>query len=202
MVRERRNRSGIGAVVAAVIVCLAAAPALGAGTGKESTFWDLGPPIIALIIFAILLAVLGKWAWGPIVQQLKRREEDIADTIRRTEVDQTKAAELAESAERDVAEAKQQAQGILVETRKNALQVRDDLLRVAREEAEQTVDGARTEIEQARREAVQDMREDTARLAGQIAAQVLAEQLDADDQKRILADAMKAIGRSAAEEGA
>ena len=78
----------------------------------------------------------------------------------------------------------------------------EDLLRAAREKAEQVVDAARTEIEQARREAMQDMREDTARLAGEIAAQVLAEQLDADDRKRIMADAMKAIGRSAAEEGA
>ena len=44
-------------------------------------FGTLGQAGASLFIFAVLLFILGKWAWKPIISQLEQREKSIADTI-------------------------------------------------------------------------------------------------------------------------
>jgi len=130
---------------------LPVAPALGAEGGPN--VGDIGQAVAAILIFLLLLAVLGRWAWKPIVHQLHSREESIARAINDAQRRDQESQELLklyrnrlDCAEAEVAE-------ILASGRKEAAVARDQILQAASDEARKSASAARQEIDQARRDA-------------------------------------------------
>ena len=93
-----KNRWLAAAAYAACVLlgCASAMAAEGEG-GASSGAGDLGQAIATVVIFLLLLAVLGRWAWRPIVSQLQQREQRIADTISAAQKREKEAQDLLES---------------------------------------------------------------------------------------------------------
>ena len=187
-------------VLAGVLAALwAPVSAFGDEGGAGFYAGDLGQAIAALVIFIVLLAILGRWAWKPLIVQLRRREESIANTIERSEAQQREAEDLLNHYRSRLERAEAEAKGLLDGGRRQAATEREEILVAARVEAQQATARAREEIEQAKRTALEDLQQTTAQLAAEIAERVLATNLDQAEHDRLMEDALGEIRQAMAE---
>ena len=184
----------------AVLALLAASPALAGGGGDGGLYiGDFGQAIASLIIFGLLLAVLGKWAWKPIIAQLQKREQRIAETIKSAEDRQAAADALLEEYRKKLAAADAEAADVVASARKEAAAAREQILQAARVEAQRIAEQSNSEIEQAKSVAIRDLYEQAAVLATDVAGKILRRQLKPDDQKQMLQDALAEIRQKASD---
>jgi F-type H+-transporting ATPase subunit b len=178
------------AALIAATVALAAGAAAAAEEGKAPYPGDLGQAIAAMVIFLLLLAVLGRWAWKPVVLQLQMREKRIADVIAGAQAREKEAQELLEEHRRRLDRAEADAQGVLERSRQEAAEVRERILAEAREESRRSGDKARQEIDEAKRAALRELYDATAVLATDIASRIIRKNLNPEDHRRLLAESL------------
>ncbi len=179
-------------LLASATPLLAAAAAAGGGAGAESDS-PLKPisagfitALTTLIVFGLLVWLLSKYAWGPIVQGLQAREDKIRNDIE--EAERARA-----DAKRERAEYAAQMAGAEQRVRQMIDRAQVDghaLAKRIRDEAEAEAKGLRErttrEIDAARRQAVADVREQAATLSVAIAEKILRRNLNEDDQKELV----------------
>jgi len=183
-----------------VCALLLTAQAAVASGGKKFYPGDLGQAIAAILIFGLLLFVLGKWAWGPIVRQLQDREQDVISTIESTQRHQQEAKELREEYEGKIENADAEVEEILERAARNAVAEGEKIIEAARLEARESVRKGLVEIKKAKTEAIRDMRDATAELATEIAGAIIDDSLTPQVHNHLVDASIKAIGERAAEE--
>jgi len=161
---------------------------------------DLGQAIVAVATFGILLLVLRKWAWRPIIAQLRRREEDIAGALDRAQRREKEADEILRHYQARLAQAEKEAEALISESRAQAEQLRGETLKAAREKAREGADQALRDLEKAKQRAFYELRQATAEMASDIAQSVLRKDLSEADQQRLLDRSLSEIAKKAAEE--
>lgn len=163
-----------------------AAPSMAAAAESGTPYpGDLGQAVATLLIFVALLAILGKYAWKPIVTQLQRREEDIASKIDDARKRRAEADELAGEYGEKLEHIGLKVDEMLAEGRKEIEKQRKEILAATHDEARQTLHRAQEDIAAAGQAARRDLQAETARLAADLAEQFLAENLTAADQDRL-----------------
>jgi F-type H+-transporting ATPase subunit b len=163
------------------------------GEGGAPYFGDLGQAIAAMLTFAVLVLVLGKWVWKPIVRQLERREEAIQTSIENAEKRQREAEEALEEYKSQLAQARTQAQQIVAEGQRRAADERKVILEKAEEQAGELTEEAREEIRRAKEEAVQDLRDLTASMATELASRLIGRKLSPEDHERLVDESLEEI---------
>jgi len=145
-----------------------------------------GTLIAQLVIFLLVLGVLYRLAWGPLLRILNERRARIAQGVEATQ----KAMQELEVAERErqakLEEARREAQTILDRIAKQGEDLRKELEVKAREQAEALIAKARAEIQQERQKAVQDLRSQVADLAVMAAGRIIGESLDAKKHRELI----------------
>jgi F-type H+-transporting ATPase subunit b len=145
-----------------------------------------GTLIAQLVIFLLVLGVLYRLAWGPLLRILNERRARIAQGVEATQ----KAMQELEAAERErqakLEEARREAQTILDRIAKQGEDLRKELEVKAREQAEALIAKARAEIQQERQKAVQDLRSQVADLAVMAAGRIIGESLDAKKHRELI----------------
>jgi F-type H+-transporting ATPase subunit b len=194
-----RTSRRVAFAVCACMLLLTCEAALASG-GPEFYPGDLGQAIAAIAIFGLLLFVLGKWAWGPIVRQLQDREQAILETIETTQRHQGEAEDLLSQYKNKIDNAETEAAEILERSLKNAGSEGEKVIEAARQEARESVKRGLAEIKQAKRQAIRDMREATAELATEIAGAIIDESLTPQVHDNLVDASIKAIGQRVAEE--
>lgn len=177
----------------ALVFCLAlAAPALAAAEGEESSLFagDLGNAVWTLVIFLGLVFILGKFAWGPILDNLQKREEFIKSSLEEAKKDREAAeARLAEYEER-LKEARAEATAIVEEGRRDSEVLRGRIEQEAREEAEKIRERTLRDIGIAKETAVKELYELSGQLATRIAARIVGRELRDEDHRKLIEDAI------------
>jgi F-type H+-transporting ATPase subunit b len=164
-------------------------------------FGDLGQAVVAVIIFLLLLAVLGRWAWRPIITQLQQREFHVNDTLKQAERTNEEAVELKEHYERRLDKVEDEARRLLDNTRRTAQASSEEILAQARRDAERLLAEAQVQIRQARLDSRADLEVTTVNLATDLAERMLEKQLDVDlDRDELLSRSLEAIGQRIQEE--
>lgn len=161
---------------------------------------DLGQAMAALLIFLLLVVVLGKWAWRPVVAQLRHREEDLAETLEEARKREAKADEIMAEYQEQIDNIEAEADRILAAARRKADSQREEVVAEAREEARQAIQRATEEIASARREALRSLQAETADLAADLAEQFLREKLTQDDHAFLVDAAAEQVSRKAGAE--
>ena len=191
--------SRVAPILAALVVLLESAVAQ-AGQGEGSFYFgDLGQAVAAILIFLLLLAILGRWAWKPIVAQIKRREDSITETLKRSEQRDKETQRLLEQYRARMEAADADAQKLLAQARRDAQQAAGTVLTAAEAESRRLVASAREEIEQAKRSALRQMRASTAELAADLAAAVIGRTLTREDHLRLVDESLAEIARRGGE---
>ncbi len=175
----------------AVVLCVAASAAAAGETGSRTG--DLGQAVVALLVFAGVLFILGRFAWKPVIAQLKRREEEIVDRLRDSERREREAQELEASHRARLDRAEAEAKQILAKSLEEAAQAREEMLAAARDQGAKTIKGAKAEIEQFKETALADLQQAMAGLAVDIAGEIIREELSPDKQHDLIEASLERI---------
>jgi len=176
------------------LMALAAGPVLAAeAEGGESLSpfaGDLGNVLWTLIIFVLVLVVLGKFAWGPILSSLQARESFIRESLETAQRDRQESERRLKEYEERLAQARTEATAIVEEGRRDAAAVRHKIEEDARREADKMIERAKREIQIASEAATKDLYSVSARLATDLAARILGREISPQDHQRLISEAV------------
>jgi F-type H+-transporting ATPase subunit b len=154
---------------------------------------NVGNAVWTLVIFVLVVILLGKFAWGPVLALLKQREEFIHKSLSDAKHDRDEAeARLKEYAAR-LQSAQREAIGIVEEARRDAERLRDELRERARAEAETLIKNAERQVQLETSRALQQIRKEAVDLSVTIASKLLQRNISKDDNEKLINDAMKQI---------
>jgi F-type H+-transporting ATPase subunit b len=149
-------------------------------------FWTLA-------IFGILMLVLAKYAFPPILGYAAAREKRIQDTLDEAKRNREEADQLLEQQRQELARARSDAQQVIAEGKHAAEKVRAELLTKARAEQEELLARARAEIELERQQAIESVRQQAVDIALAAAGKLVEERLDAENDRRIVNDFLSRV---------
>lgn len=178
-----------------ILLWVVASPALAAGNGESNIFaGDLGNAIWTLVIFGVVLFVLGKYAWGPMLESLQQREKFIRESLEQAKSDRESAEARLKEYEEKLTAARAEATAIVEEGRRDADEARRRIEDDAKAEADKMVGRAKREIQIAQQTAVRDLYATSAALATDLAARVLRREVKAEDHERLIAESLDELG--------
>ncbi len=152
--------------------------------------------IYSLIIFLILLAILYKFAWGPIVEGLERREKQMADDIEGARAANEQAQAQLKAYEDKLAGAHDEAAAMIAEAKTDAQAVKDRIMAEAAEEAQRTKERALAEIEAAKNAAVRQLAESSVDSAVNLAGRIVGRSLEKSDHSELIEKAIEQFNAS------
>ena len=180
--------------LAAVLLAVPALAAEKAGEEAPSLLaGDLGNSFWTVVIFVIVLIVLGKFAWGPILNGLQTRENFIREALESAKRDREAAEARLKEYEQKLAASRAEATAIVEEGRRDAEVVKRRIEAAAKEETDKMIERARREIQIATDTAVKELYTRSAKLATQLAAQVIGRELSPQDHQRLISQAIDGI---------
>jgi F-type H+-transporting ATPase subunit b len=154
---------------------------------------DPGLYIWTIVTFLVLVGLLAKFAWRPLLAALDARQEAIRrslDDVRQAKQDLEKVH--AESA-KILAQARAEADAIMSSTRTDVNQFREEMRQKARTEAEGIVKNAERQIELETARALQQIRHEAVDISVNIASKLLQRNVSKDDNARLIEDTFKQI---------
>lgn len=145
-----------------------------------------------VIIFGIVFIILRKFAWKPILNALKDRENSIASALNSAEEARKEVKGLKAGNERIIAEARKEKDMIL----KEAKELKDKILAEAKtkaaSEAQKSIDQARQQIQSEKIAAINEIKNQVAELSVSIAEKILQNQLkDKEEQEKVINNTLK-----------
>ncbi len=193
-----RARISLVSLALAVSAGVAAVPALAQeaehGGGGNSPFaGDFGNAVWTLVIFGLVVIVLGKYAWGPILKTLQSRETFIREALETAKRDRDQAELRLKEYEDRLAQARAEASAIVDEGRRDAVAVKHRIEEDARTEADKMVERARREIQIATETATKELYQLSARLATEMAGKVIGRELTPQDHERLIAESLDGL---------
>ncbi len=147
-----------------------------------------------LIIFGVLMIVLMKFAFPPILGYAAAREKRIQDALDESKRQREEAAQLLETQRQELAKARGEAQQLIVEGRQGAEKVRQELLARSKAEQEELIARAKADIEAERLKAVESVRREAVDLALAAAAKLVEQRLDSENDRRIVTEFLSRVG--------
>jgi len=179
-----------------LILAFSAVPLWAAEEGGEtlSPFaGNVGNALWTLIIFVIVVLILGKFAWSPVLSALKQREEFIHKSLSDAKRDRDEAeARLKENVAK-LQNSQAEAFAIVDGARKDAERLREELRQRAQTEADAMIKKAEREIEMKTTQAVRQIRQEAVDLSVTIASKLLQKNVTKEDNEKLIADALKEI---------
>lgn len=169
--------------------------------GEEKTVlnplvFDPDLAIYTAIVFGVLLAVLWKFAWGPLMEALDYREQTVADHLAAAEAKHEEAKGLLAAHEARLATAKDEVREMLEEARRDAESTKAQILSEADSQAQARHDRAIRDIELARDSAVRTLAETSANLAVDLASKVVVQNLTSEQQTDLVREATTKLANS------
>lgn len=147
-----------------------------------------------LIAFGLLVFLLYKLLYRPVLKMLDERQE----RIRQGMEDAAMAREMAEKAqeefEKRVLEARKEGQDIVAQATRMSEELRQEILAQARAEAEQLIEKERQRMTQEREQALADLQTQVADLSILVAQKVIGASLDEGTQRKLIADVLSDMG--------
>lgn len=173
---------------ALLLPAVAPAPLLAAQENGGGGLFSLDPGLSlwTIVVFLLVLFILKKYAWGPILGALDAREAGIRSSIDEATNLQAEAESLLEEHRRQLADARRQAQEIVAEGRAAAERLGREIQDKARHEGDRIVERARAEIERERDKALSTVRTEAVELALAAASRLLEERLTEDRDRELV----------------
>ena len=158
---------------------------------------NVGNAVWTLVIFVLVVILLGKFAWGPVLGLLKQREEFIHKSLSDAKHDRDEAeARLKEYAAK-LQSAQREAIGIVEDARRDAERLREELRERAKAEAETMIKNAERQVQLETSRALQQIRKEAVDLSVTIASKLLQRNISKDDNEKLINDAIKQMESTA-----
>jgi F-type H+-transporting ATPase subunit b len=173
---------------------LVAAPAMAAEGGGNVFAGDIGNAIWTLVVFGLVLVVLGKFAWGPMLEGLQEREKFIHDSLEEAKRDREAAEARLAQYEEKLNAARAEATDIVAEGRRDAEAVKQKIEDETREETRLMIDRAKREIDLATQTAKGELFTAGAKLATDMASRIIGKEMSPEDHERLIAESIDKLG--------
>jgi F-type H+-transporting ATPase subunit b len=158
---------------------------------------SVGLMIWTVVLFLITMWVLSKVAFPKIQEALDKRAKAISDSIDAAEKQRKESDELLEEYRSRLAEAREQADDIMARARKAAETAESEAAAAGREKREELVAQAQRDIEAETRRSLESIRKEVADLTVLATEKVTRKTLSAEDQKRLVEEALGEVDFSA-----
>ena len=158
--------------------------------------FDPGLFIWTILTFLVLLGLLAKFAWGPLLNALDERQGTIRKSLDDADQANQELKRLQQESAQIIAEARAEAQSIVVKSRAEAETVREDLKRKAKDEADALVRGAQHQIQLETARAVQQIRHEVVDLSLAVASKLIKKNLTQEDNDALIQDSLTQIEAS------
>ncbi len=143
---------------------------------------DVGLLLWTTIFFLLFWFVIGKFAFTPIANALKKREEDIRGSLEEAENARLEMSKLKAENEEILAKAREERAKILKEAMDTKASIVNDAKGKAKEEAQRIVTSAKIEIENEKQAALIEVKNQIGLMATEIAEKVIRKQLSGVDE--------------------
>lgn len=159
---------------------------------------DVNPGLIfwTVVTFVLLLLILKKMAWKPILNSLSERESFIKESVERAETAKKEAEELLEENKKNLARAEEDAQKVIAQGREYAENLKSQILAESKTEAKKLIDDASIEIERKNVEAFNNLKGEIASIAVGAAEKIIRSNLDKEKQEKIVNDFIDDLSKS------
>jgi F-type H+-transporting ATPase subunit b len=154
---------------------------------------DFGNALWTVIIFVLVLVVLGKFAWGPILKGLQARESFILESLEKAKKERDEADARMKLYEDKLAQARTEVTAMVDEGRRDAEVVKRKILEEARQEAEKERERTKREIQLATDTATKQLYALSARMATDLAARIIRKELTPQDHERLIAESIQEL---------
>jgi F-type H+-transporting ATPase subunit b len=144
---------------------------------------DLGLIFWTLVTFLLLVFLLGKFAWKPILKMVNEREASIEEALKAAERARDEMKSLQADNEAILKEAREERERILKEAREMKNKIVSDAKDAASAEAEKAVTSAKAAIEAEKAAAVAELKNQAAVLSIDVAEKVLGQELSAENKQ-------------------
>ena len=154
---------------------------------------DPGLYIWTIVTFLILLGLLARFAWRPLLQALEERQATIAKSLDDAQRARKELEQLHVESSRILAEARANAETILARTREDGNRLREEMKQKAQSEAQGIVRNAEKQIELETARALQQIRHEAIELSMTIASKLLQRQVTAADNERLIEETFRQL---------
>src|SRR5213592_1593126 len=154
---------------------------------------DPGLFIWTIITFLVLLGLLAKFAWGPLLQALESRQEAIRKSLDDAQQAKQELERLQHESEKIIRDARVEAEAIISRSRGDAERLREEMKQKARSEAETIVKGAERQIQLETGRALQQIRREAADLSVLIASKIIQRNLSKEDNERLIEETIRQV---------
>ncbi|TRZ51154.1 ATP synthase F0 subunit B [bacterium] len=165
---------------------------------EKPSLLSVNPGLIiwTIVIFVLLLILLRKIAWGPLIKALNTREETIKSAMENAEKQNREAQELMEQNRKNLSEANAQSMKVINEAKDLAVKVKEDIINKANEEAGKIINQAKDQINGMKETAIEQMKDEISDIAVKAAEKIINANLDPKKQKALINDFLGKISKN------
>ena len=157
---------------------------------------DLGSAVWSIVLFVVLLFVLSKYVWPPILKGLQEREGKIRADLEHAEASARQAEQTLREYQARLSAAQQEAQQVIERSREDARKLADQLRQRTEEDINQLRQRAEGELTNAKQRAINELYAEAGLIATHIAGRILQRELSPEDQKRLIDETLDEFTRT------
>ena len=151
---------------------------------------EIGLGFWSLLFFLILVFILGKFAWKPIMKAIKEREDSINQSLQEAEKARAEMENLTANNEKLLKEARIERDAILKEARDLKEKIVSEAKDQAKTEAAREIENAKQQIQSEKMAALTEIRNQAGNLAVEVAEKLLRKEMENRDAQKALASQM------------
>ena len=154
---------------------------------------DPGLYIWTIIVFLVLLFLLMKFAWKPLLAMLEKREDNIRQSLLDAEKARDELVNVKEDTEKLLNEARTESQAIVAAGKKNAERMKDEIVKKAKSQSDALLVDAKNQIEIEKDRAIADVKTEVVNLSMEIAQKLIKKNLTKEDNLKLINDSISSI---------
>ena len=154
---------------------------------------DPGLFIWTILTFLVLVGLLAKFAWRPLLQALDARQQTITASLEEAQRARQELERIQRESAQMMAQARTEAEGVIARSRSDAEALREELKQKARAEAATIVKNAEKQIQMETARAVQQIRTEAVDLSVAIASKILRRQVSKEDHEGLIEETLKQV---------
>jgi F-type H+-transporting ATPase subunit b len=154
---------------------------------------DPGLYFWTIIIFLVLLFLLMKFAWKPLLAMLEKREENIRLALLDAEKARDELANVKEDTEKLLNEARTESQAIVAAGKKNAERMKDEIIEKAQSKSDVLLAEVKKQIQVEKERAIADVKAEMVNLSMEIAQKLIKKNLTKEDNLKLINESLSGI---------
>ena len=154
---------------------------------------DPGLYIWSIVIFLVLLFLLMKFAWKPLLVMLEKREDNIRKSLLDAEKARDELANVKEDTEKLLDKARTESQAIVAAGKKNAERMKDEIIDKAQSKSDALLVDAKKQIDIEKDRAIADVKAEVVNLSMEVAEKLIKKNLSKEDNLKLINESLNNI---------